>query len=88
MDSGWPLALLQPLAGSGVTGAVLIWFMVRAEQRLCAIEQAITRLARSQDRLVRGSMLELLAHPGTAESVRAQARALLDELAAERPAAE
>jgi hypothetical protein len=88
MDAGWPIALLQPLAGGGVAGAVLIWFMVRAEQRLGAIERAITRLAQSQDRLVRGSMLELLARPGTTESIRVQARALLDELAGQQNPAE
>lgn len=70
-------SLLAPLAGTGVTGVVLFWFMSRNEKRMQAFEASI-------DRNVRASLMLVLGFKQVSESIKDEARELLAEVDAKK----
>jgi hypothetical protein len=70
--------LFQALAPAGVAGVVLGWFMLRSDGRMDRVERALDRLTRAQ-------MLTLLSRPEVEETVKVQARAVLNEMAPASP---
>ena len=68
------------LLQAGVAGAVLAWFMLRAEKRFDMYEDRILRVEHALDRLTRAQMLTLLARSDVDEPIKDQARAVLAEL--------
>ena len=68
---------LEPLLNLGAVGAVLAWFLLKAEPRMRAMEDAI-------DRLVRAQMLDILSRPEVAPAIKDQAQRLLTETGPDR----
>lgn len=68
----------------GVTGAVLLWFMLRAERRLDAMVTAQDRMrvdvVSAQDRTSRAMLLLVLQIPNADDHARQQARSILAEI--------
>ena len=64
---------LSPILNVGAVGAVLLWFLWKAEPRMAAIESAVNRLARAV-------MLATIGNEQISTEVRRQAELLLAEL--------
>lgn len=71
---------LGPLINLGGVGAVLAWFLMRAEKKFDEIRRGYEMNSRALDRMVRAQMLAVLADIHVAPQVKQQAQELLAEI--------
>lgn len=70
-----PAAWWAPLVNTGAIGAILVWFMVRMEPRMKALEMA-------QDRSTRADLLRLVASAHVSPELKEEATSILREIEA------
>ena len=73
------MPLESVLLSAGLPGAILAWFMYRAEGKWDDLIENQNRLEAAMNRMVRAQMLELIARPDTPDSVRQLAQDLSRE---------
>jgi DNA-binding HxlR family transcriptional regulator len=71
---------LGPLINLGGVGAVLAWFLFRAEKKFDEIRRSYELNSKALDRMVRSQMLAVMADIHVAPQVRQQAQELLQEI--------